>query len=56
MPQDKIYTDGVILKAYKVDFPTDNPKKYRVSQEAKDFIEICLKYEMSDRPNPKEAY
>ena len=27
--QDKIYQDGIILKAMKVDFPTD--KKYKVS-------------------------
>lgn len=42
MGQNKIYQDGIILKALKVDFPTD--KKFKVSDAAKDFIRECLKY------------
>jgi len=31
--QSKIYQDGIILKAFKVEFPQD--KKYKVSEDAK---------------------
>jgi len=34
--------DGIILNAIKVEFPAD--KKFKVSDDAKDFIRECLKY------------
>lgn len=48
--QNKIYQDGIILKALKVDFPSD--KKYKVSEGAKDFIRGCLKYNHEERLDP----
>ena len=33
--QAKIYNEGIILKAIKVDFPDQTPLRYKVSAEAK---------------------
>lgn len=33
--QSKILSEGTILNAFKVDFPAESPKKYRISEEAK---------------------
>jgi tousled-like kinase len=52
--QIKIYQDGIILKAQKVEFPTD--KKFKVSEEAKEFIRACLKYDPNDRLDPEQVY
>ena len=42
--QNKIYNDGIILSSKKVDFPVETPKKYKVSDGAKNFIKQCLSY------------
>jgi len=39
-----------------VEFPTSTPKKYRVSNDAKDFIKACLKYNPEERLGPLEIY
>lgn len=52
--QTKIYQDGIILKAYNVEFPTD--KKFKVSDDAKRFIRACLSYDPNDRLDPQEVY
>jgi tousled-like kinase len=50
--QSKIISQGVILNATKVEFPNQSPKKYRISEEAKNFICECLKYDQSERLSP----
>jgi tousled-like kinase len=40
--QTKIMQDGIILNAIKVEFPAD--RKFKVSDDAKDFIRECLRY------------
>jgi len=42
--QDKIYNQQIILNAKKVEFPAETPKKYKVSEAAKNFIRQCLSY------------
>lgn len=39
--QEKVLSEGIILNANRVEFPTD-PKGSKVSEEAKDFIRACL--------------
>jgi tousled-like kinase len=56
IPQAQIYDKGVILRAFKVEFPSETPKKYRVSEAAKEFISGCLKYQVEDRFSPSDAY
>ncbi len=52
--QNKIYQDGIILKAFKVEFPVE--KKYKVSEGAKEFIKECLKYSPDERLDPEQVY
>lgn len=52
--QNKIYQDGIILKAIKVEFLGD--KKFKVSEGAKEFIRDCLKYSPEDRLDPEQLY
>jgi len=56
LSQQKIYNEGIILKALKVDFPQQTPLKYKVSEGAKTFIMECLKYQQNERLSPIEAY
>lgn len=56
LSQHKIYSEGIILKAVKVEFPPQTPLKYRVSEEAKKFISACLKYDQEERLSPLDAY
>jgi tousled-like kinase len=43
--QNKILTNGIILNAKKVEFPAETPRKYKVSDAAKNFIRQCLTYD-----------
>lgn len=54
--QNKILNQGIILKAKKVEFPAETPRKYRVSEAAKNFIRQCLAYDPDERLSPSEAY
>jgi tousled-like kinase len=45
--QEKVLTEGIILNAHGVDFPA-NPK---VSDEARDFIKVCLTHDQRYRPD-----
>ena len=56
MTQNQIYDKGVMLKAYRVDFPCDHSRKHKVSDGAKEFIRECLKYNYADRLSPVQAY
>ena len=56
VPQTRIYDEGIILQAYKVEFPSETPRKYRVSEGAKEFICACLKYDQEERLSPSEAF
>ena len=38
MSQSKIYNEGTILKATKVEFPSETPRRFKVSEGAKKFI------------------
>lgn len=52
LSQSQIYDKRIILKATKVEFPADPSKKHRVSEQAKEFICACLKYEADERLSP----
>jgi tousled-like kinase len=54
--QNKMLREGTILNALKVEFPPQTPKKYKVSEDAKDFIRGCLKYNPEERLGPVEIY
>ena len=56
MTQNQIYDKGVMLKAYRVDFPSDHSRKHKVSDGAKEFIRECLRYNQADRLSPTQAY
>jgi len=43
--QAKIYNEGIILNAKKVEFPAETPRKFKVSEAAKNFIRQCLTYD-----------
>ena len=47
--QNDIYDKGIILEAFKVMYPSETPRKTRVSDSAKEFIAACLKYNQDDR-------
>jgi hypothetical protein len=42
--QEKIYSQGLMLNAKKVEFPTETPRKYKVSEATKNFIRQLLAY------------
>lgn len=52
LSQERIYKEGSILKAKKVDFPLVP----QISAECKDFIRKCLQYNVDDRWNVQDAY
>ena len=47
--QENVLSQGIILKAFNVDFPANHPNK--VSDEALAFIRACLTYRKEDRPS-----
>lgn len=55
--QEKIYNEGIILTAgKKLEFPSETPKKCKVSEGAKNFIRKCLAYYPDERLSSTEAY
>ena len=56
MSQGDVLDQDIILKAYKVTFPPDTPKRHKVSEAAKEFIQSCMAYRQNDRLSPSEAY
>lgn len=56
LSQNQVLDKRIILKATKVEFPADPSKKHKVSEQAKEFICACLKYDADDRLSPAEAY
>jgi tousled-like kinase len=52
LSQERIFKEGTILNAKKVDFPLIPV----VSSEAKEFIKKCLQYNIEDRWNVQDAY
>ena len=52
MPQEKVLSDQIIVKATNVSFPN----KPLVSSECKEFIRKCLEYRQEDRFDVFEAY
>lgn len=52
LSQERIFKEGTILNAKKVDFPLIPV----VSTEAKDFIRKCLQYNIEDRWNVQDAF
>lgn len=57
MSQDKIFNEGIIVTSgKKLEFPGETPKKYKVSEAAKNFIRQCLAYYPNERLSATEAY
>ena len=52
MTQERILKEGIMLKAYSLDFPA----KPTVTPETKDFIKKCLEYHQESRYNVFEAW
>lgn len=52
MTQERILKEGIMLKAYSLDFPA----KPTVTTETKDFIKKCLEYHQESRYNVFEAW
>ena len=50
--QSKIFNEGIIVKAIKVDFPDHPPVRHKVSEAAKKFIKACLTYDQDQRIGP----
>eukprot|EP00761_Pharyngomonas_kirbyi_P009781 gb/GECH01009799.1/.p1 GENE.gb/GECH01009799.1/~~gb/GECH01009799.1/.p1 ORF type:complete len:774 (+),score=175.72 gb/GECH01009799.1/:1-2322(+) len=50
--QQTFLADNIISQATNIDFPS----KPTVSQEAKDFIRLCLRYRQEDRPDVDGAF
>lgn len=55
--QDNIIRQNLIIKdGSKLSFPDSNPNGYKVSDEAKQFISECLRYDPEERLSAYEAY
>lgn len=52
MPQEKVLSDQVIIKATNVNFPS----RPMISPECKEFIKKCLEYKQEDRWDVLEAF
>lgn len=52
VPQEKVLSDNLILKATMVNFPS----KPQISSEAKEFIRNCLKYNQDERYDIVDCY
>ena len=56
MSQQQLFNNAVILKATKVEYPSDLVKKLKISDGAKEFISACLKYDPNERLSPAQAF
>ena len=56
IPQEEIFNKQLILTEKKPEFPASSPTNRKISKQAQQFIELCLRRDPHERPTPAEAY
>jgi tousled-like kinase len=52
--QESVLSEGIIRNATKVEFPSNDPRAPKITEEAKEFIRACLEVDQRYRPHVHE--